>query len=269
MNLTEEAYVVKKAMCYGSLPGKLSDREKAALAKGAGLDAVELHQYGTVAEAEKVAGIARDAGLEIASLMCMTHWGSPLSSTDEEVRLKGVAGVAAALRQAQAIGAEVVLVVPGVVTEDVSYKAAYGISRRSLQELLPVAEETGVIMALENVWNRFLLSPLEMRDFIDSFNSPLVQAYFDVGNILLYGYPHHWIEALGARIKRVHIKDFDMGTGQFVGLLQGSVDFPRVVAALRGVGYDGYLTAEVGPYKQYPEQFVRDTAAQLEQIVKR
>ena len=82
---------MKKAICYDSLPKKLSDREKAALAKEAGLDAVELHQYGTVAEAEKVAGIVREAGLEVASLMCMTHWGSPLSSTDEEVRLKGVA----------------------------------------------------------------------------------------------------------------------------------------------------------------------------------
>ena len=259
---------MKKAICYGSLPSKLSDREKVALAKEAGLDAVELNQYATVAEAEKVAGLAREAGLEIASLMCMTHWGSPLSSTDEEVRTKGVAGVAEALRQAQAVGTEVVLVVPGVVTEDDSYKAAYGISRRSLQELLPVAEETGVIMALENVWNRFLLSPLEMRDFIDSFRSPLVQAYFDVGNILLYGFPHHWVEALGTRIRRVHVKDFDVNTQQFVGLLQGSVDYPRVMAALHGVGYDGYITAELSTYRQYPEQFVRDTAAQLEAIVR-
>jgi hexulose-6-phosphate isomerase len=268
MNLGWEAYVVKKAICYGSLPGKLADREKAALAKEAGLDAVELNQSGSVAEIERLAEVVREAGLEIASLMCTTHWGSPLSSTDEEVRVKGVAGVAAALRQARAAGTDVVLVVPGVVTEDVSYKAAYALARRSLEELLPVAEETGVTMALENVWNRFLLSPLEMRDFIDSFGSPLVQAYFDVGNILLYGYPHHWIEALGKRIKRVHIKDFDAGSRQFVGLLQGSVDYPRVVSALRGVGYDGYLTAELGAYKQYPEQFVRDTAAQLEQIAR-
>jgi hexulose-6-phosphate isomerase len=269
MNLTQEACVVKKAICYGSLPGKLLDREKAALAKEAGLDAVELNQCGTTAEIEKIAGVMREAGLEIASVMCMTHWGSPLSSTDEEVREKGVAGVAEALRQAQAVGTDVVLVVPGVVTEDVSYKAAYGNSRRSLEELLPVAEQTGVIMALENVWNRFLLSPLEMRDFIDSFKSPLVQAYFDVGNIIAYGYPHHWIEALGKRIKRVHIKDFDASTRQFVGLMQGSVDFPRVMSALRGVGYSGYITAEVPAYKQYPEQFVRDTAAQLDQIVQK
>ncbi len=259
---------MKKAICYGSLPNKRSDREKVALAREAGLEAVELHQYPTIAEAERVAGLVQEAGLEIASLMCMTHWGSPLSATDEETRTKGVEGVAEALRQAQAIGTDVVLVVPGVVTEDVSYKAAYGISRRSLEELLPVAEETGVMMALENVWNRFLLSPLEMRDFIDSFGSPLVQAYFDVGNILLYGYPHHWVEALGTRIKRVHVKDFDANTRQFVGLLQGSVDFPRVMAALRGVGYDSYITAELSTYKQYPEQFVYDTAAQLEAIVR-
>jgi len=259
---------VKKALCYGSLPSKLDDRDRAALAREAGFDGVELHQYPTTAEAERVAEIVRAAGLEIASLMCMTHWKLPLSATDEEIRTKAVAGVAEGLRQSRAIGVDVLLVVPGVVTQDVSYKAAFEISRRSLRELVPVAEETGVVMAIENVWNRFLLSPLEMRDFIDGFSSPFVQAYFDVGNILLYGYPHHWIEVLGSRIKRVHIKDFDVNTGHFVGLLQGSVDFPRVMAALRGVGYDGFLTAELSPYRQYPEQFVRDTAAQLEQIIR-
>ncbi len=259
---------MKKALCYSSLPPNLNDEDRAALAREAGFDGVELHQYPTTAEAERVAEIVRTAGLEIASLMCMTHWQLPLSSTDEEVRTKAVAGVAEGLRQSRALGVDTLLVVPGVVTEDVSYKAAFEISRRSLRELLPVAEETGVVMALENVWNRFLLSPLEMRDFIDGFDSTFVQAYFDVGNILLYGYPHHWIEVLGNRIKRVHVKDFDVNTRQFVGLLQGSVDFPRVMAALRGVGYDGFLTAELSPYRQYPEQFVRDTAAQLEQIIR-
>lgn len=258
---------MKKAMCYGSFPTRKSDREKLELAKEAGLDGVELHQYDSIPEAEKVAEIVRDLGLEVHSVMGGTHWKLPLSSTDEQVRCQAVEGIAAGLRQAEAVGAGTLLVVPGVVTEDVSYAAAWEISRHSLEELLPIAEETGVVMALENVWNKFLLSPLETRDFIDQFGSPLVQAYFDVGNILLYGYPHHWIEVLGARIKKVHIKDFDPGTRNFVGLLQGGVDYPRVINALRGVGYDGYLTAELSPYKQFPEQFVLDTGAQLEQLI--
>ncbi len=221
----------------------------------------------SVDEAAEVGKLAADAGVEIAGVMAGTHWQLPLSSTDEETRAKGVEGIKNALAIANAAGTNTVLVVPGVVNEDTSYAAAYDISQKSLRELLPTAEELGVTMLLENVWNKFLLSPLEMRDYIDSFDTPLIQAYFDVGNILLYGYPHQWIEILGKRIKRVHIKDFDTGTRQFVGLLQGDVDYPRVMNALRGVGYDDYLIAELGPYKQYPERFVYDTAAQIEAII--
>ncbi len=162
--------------------------------------------------------------------------------------------------------AETVLVVPGVVNTDVSYDQAYEVSQKSIRELLATAEELDVMMCLENVWNKFLLSPLEMRDFIDSFDSPLVQAYFDVGNILLYGYPEQWIEILGPRIKKVHIKDFNVGTREFVGLLQGDVDYPTVMAAFRSIGYDGYITAELPSYSQFPKQFVYDTAAQMDAI---
>ncbi|HEY3398658.1 MAG TPA: sugar phosphate isomerase/epimerase family protein [Armatimonadota bacterium] len=259
---------MKIAIGYGSLPNRLSVAGRLALAREAGLEGVELVQFPTLDEAQRVGDLAHNAGLEVPSLMCSTHWHFPLSSTDEEIREKGVEGVAQGLRQAQAVGAAVLLVVPGVVTEDVSYKAAYENAGRSLRELLPVAEETGVVMALENVWNRFLLSPLELRTFIDGFESDYVQAYFDTGNVMLTGYPHHWIEVLKKRIRAVHIKDFDAKENRFVGLLQGTVDFPRIMAALHGVGYNGYLTAEVTPYKQFPEQFVRDTAAQLAQIAK-
>ena len=153
------------------------------------------------------------------------------------------------------------------VTEEVSYDTAYEVSQKSISELLPVAEELGITMCLENVWNKFLLSPLEMRDYIDSFNHTAVTAYFDVGNILLYGYPHQWIEILGDRIKKVHIKDFNVGTRQFVGLLQGDVDYRRVMAAFRDIGYDGYLTAELSAYSQFPEQFLYDTAAQMDALL--
>jgi L-ribulose-5-phosphate 3-epimerase len=260
-------YAVKKAMCYGFCP-KLSHAERLALAKEAGLDGVEIFQYETQAETEEIAGAIRDAGLEVASLMAGTHWQFPLSSTDEDVREKGVEGVKQACQMAAWAGTDVVLVVPAVVTEDVHYAAAYELSRKSIKEILPTAEKLGITIALENVWNKFLLSPLEFRDYLDDFGHPLIKAYFDVGNILLYGYPHQWIETLGERIVRIHIKDFDVNSRQFVGLLQGSVDYPRTINALRGVGYDGWLTAELGPYRQYPERFVFDTAAQLEEIIR-
>ena len=254
-------------MCYSSICPKLSHRDRLQLAAEAGLDGVEIGQIDTQAETEEIAELASDAGIEIHSVMGGTHWELPLSSTDEDVREKGVEGIAHALHVARWAGADTVLVVPGVVSEDVSYAAAYELSQKSLDELLPTAEELGIVMAIENVWNKFLLSPLEFRDYIDSFDHQLVQAYFDVGNILLYGYPHQWIDILGERIVRVHVKDFNVGASQFVGLLTGSVDYPRAINALRGAGYDGYLTAELAPYRQFPEQFVYDTARQLDSII--
>ncbi|MGI5819828.1 MAG: sugar phosphate isomerase/epimerase family protein [Armatimonadota bacterium] len=258
---------MKKAMTLGSLPQEMSLQEKFQLAADAGLDGLELTGVGTQAEAEDARAAAEAAGIEIASVMAVSHWKLPLSSTDEAVRVEAVKGIEESLKVADWAGTDTVLVVPGVVDEDNQYHAALDLARKSIKELVPMAEELGVTMALENVWNKFLLSPVEMRDFIDQFESEHVAAYFDVGNILLYGYPVHWIEVLGERIVRVHVKDFNTTTRQFVALLTGDVDYPRVVNALRGVGYDGWLTAELSRYSQYPEGFVCDTARHLQWIV--
>ncbi len=253
-------------MTLGSVAGA-SLKDRFALAAEAGLDGLELTGITTQAEAEDAKAAAEAAGIEIASVMASTHWKLPLSSTDEAVRVEGVKGVEKSLQVAHWADTDVVLVVPGVVDEHTQYHAALELAAKSIRELLPIAEDLGVVMALENVWNKFLLSPVEMRDFIDQFDSPWVKAYFDVGNILLYGYPVHWIEVLAERIVRVHIKDFDVNTRQFVALLTGSVDYPRVMNALRGVGYDGWLTAELAPYSQFKEQFVHDTARHLQWII--
>ena len=264
----KEESLVKKGIVYGCLPGSLPVRERLVLSKEAGLDGIEIHDFPTQKDAEEFAALASEVGLEIHSVMAGSHWELPLSSTDEDVRRRGVEGIKHSLQVAKWAGAPVVLVVPGVVNDDVSYAAAYELSRKSLLELLPTVEELGVTMLLENVWNKFLLSPLEFRDFVDSFESPFVQAYFDVGNILLYGYPHQWIEILGPRIKRVHVKDFDVGSRQFVSLLSGSVDWARVMNALRGIGYNSYLTVEVGPYSQFPEVFIKHIGVAMDAIVR-
>jgi len=258
---------VKKGMCYGSLPPKMSPRDKLRLAKDAGLDGVEIPTFSTQEETEGVRRIAEEVGVEIHSVMGGSHWQLPLSSTDEGVRLKGVEGIRHALHVAKWSGAGVVLVVPGVVTADDSYEAVYDLSRKSLRELLPTAEELGVVIAIENVWNKFLLSPMEMRDYIDGLKHELVKAYFDVGNILIYGFPHHYVETLDRRIAKIHIKDFNVGQRQFVPVLTGDVDFPRFVNALKGIGYHDYLTAELPPYPQFPEQLVYDTSAHLDCII--
>ncbi len=254
-------------MTLGSLPPGTSLEEKFMLAAEAGLDGLELTGVETQSEAEDARAAADAAGIEIASVMAATHWKLPISSTDEAVRVEGVKGVEQSLRVADWAGTDVVLVVPGVVDEHTAYSAALDLATKSIRELIPTAEDLGVTVALENVWNRFLLSPVEMRDFIDQFGTDRVKAYFDVGNILLYGYPVHWIEALEERIVRVHIKDFDVDKRQFVALLTGSIDFPRVINALRGIGYDGWLTAELSRYEQYPTEFVMDTSRHLQWII--
>lgn len=259
---------MKKAIYFGSLPAKLSLKDRFALAKEAGLDGVEIpSDFENQEQVEALAAMAAEAGIKIHSVMCSSHWGLPLSATDEEVRLKGCDGVRHALNVAKWAGADTVLVVPGVVTEDVPYGAAYEVSQKSIAELIPAAEEAGVKMGLENVWNRFLLSPLEMRDYLDYFDHELVCAYFDIGNILLYGYPHQWIEILAERICKIHIKDFNVGKRDFVPLLTGDVDWPRVMNALRGVGYSDYLTAELSQYTLFHKQMVLDTGVHLQKIL--
>ena len=257
---------MKKGICYSSVPGA-TPKEKLELCQEAGLQGVEIPTFETKKQTLEVRAAADELGLEIHSVMGGIHWKCPLSSTDEPTRVQGVEGIKHAVEVAAWAGASAVLVVPGVCTEDDSYAACWDISQKSLREILPTAEKHSVMLLVENVWNKFLLSPLEMRDYIDGFRHELIAAYFDVGNILLYGYPHHWVETLGKRIRKVHIKDFDVNSRQFVSLLTGSVDFPRFIAALRGIGYDDYLTAELAPYRQFPKQLVVDTGKHLQCIV--
>ncbi|MFQ6133650.1 MAG: sugar phosphate isomerase/epimerase family protein, partial [Armatimonadota bacterium] len=129
------------------------------------------------------------------------------------------------------------------------------------------AQEAGVVLCLENVWNKFLLSPIEFRDYVDWFQSDFLQSYFDVGNIVLYGYPQHWIRSLGPTLRKVHVKGFDADKRQFCWLLEGTIDWAAVMAALREVGYDGYVTAELPGYPGFAEQMVRDTSSHLDRIL--
>lgn len=256
---------MKKGICHGSIPGNTLT-EKFALAKEAGFDGVEISTIHDAAQAEKCKQEAEDAGIEIISIMDSLHWRCPLSSNDEETRTKGVDNIRASIRTAQIVGAGAVLVVPGVVNEETTYEDAMQNSARSIRELVPDAEQAGVTLCIENVWNKFLLSPLEMKDFIESIGSDNVQAYFDVGNIVLYGYPDHWIQTLGSLIKRVHVKGFNANKRDFCWLLEGTIDWAAVMTALRGVGYDGYVTAELPTYPTCPEQMVHDTSAHLDRI---
>jgi L-ribulose-5-phosphate 3-epimerase len=239
----------KRAVLISMLPaGPFADRFAAA--KTAGFEAIEMQTLTDAAEVEAAQAASVSTGVAIHSVMNMEHWRSPLSSADPAVVAKSVAGMEASLRNAKAWGAGVVLLVPAVVDPKTSYKDAWTRSQRVIKErLLPLAAELKVIIAVEEVWNRFLLSPLEMARYVDELDSPWAKAYFDVGNVVLYGYPQDWIRTLGPRIVRVHLKDFSMdrgkGTFAWKNIGDGDIDWPAVRQAFADIGYAGYVTTEL------------------------
>ena len=262
---------MKIGINHWSFPPALPLRECFALARQVGCDSIELNLAAegelslnsTEAEAKALAQAAFEAGLGMSSLSTGLYWQFPATSNDPDVRARSVEIMKQQIRVAGWLGADTALLVPGVVTADVSYDVTYDRAREAIMAALPVARERGVGIGVENVWNKFLLSPLEMRDFIDSFGDPLVGAYFDAGNVLAFGYPQHWVRILGHRIRKVHVKDYDQdvpGMGGFRNLLGGTLPWTEVRAALEEIGYDGPVTAEVSTYKTHPELGLRHVA---------
>lgn len=258
------------------------------LAKDAGFDGVEvaLDEKGIISlESTKedilsVKEMARKAGIELYSVASGLYWTYNYTSENEENRKKAIEITKKQLEVASYLGCDTILVVPGAVnvafepdSEVVEYDVAYERALSALKELAPVAEKYKVAIGIENVWNKFLLSPLEMRDIIDKVASPYVGSYFDVGNVLYCGYPEHWIKVLGNRIKKVHFKDYRRSVGSldgFVDLLSGNVDYVAVMDAFCKIGYDGWVTAEmIPPYAQYPETIIYNTSNAMDKILRR
>lgn len=230
----------------------LSIGDKFRLIADLGFDGVELDAPNDLPLDEILA--ARDAtGLAIPGVVNSRHWQVPLTDPDPAVREACVSATIEALGQAKSYGAETVLLVPGIVNETTSYAAAYDRLVEGLDRLLPQADDIGVSIALENVWNDFLLSPLEAAHLIDGFESPRLGWYFDVGNVMRYGRPAHWIEALGHRILRVDIKEYSLKRmnaegprkGFDVPLGEGDIDWAAVNRALAAIGYAGWVSVEV------------------------
>jgi len=240
----------RKAVLISMLPKDVSYAQRFAIARDAGFDAVEMQTIAREDEAAEVREAALKSGLRIHSVMNADHWRFPLSSSDPDVVSRSVAGMDTSLRNAALWGADAVLLVPAVVDATTSYRDAWMRSQQVIRErLLPRARELKVIVAVEEVWNKFLLSPLEFTRYVDELDSPWLKAYFDVGNIVFYGYPQDWIRSLGARIAKVHLKDFhlDRPNGRFAwtNLGDGDIDWREVFRAFDDVGYRGYFTTEV------------------------
>lgn len=244
--------LIKKSLKYGMVTENLSVMDKFKLLKDLGFDGVELDSPNDIDPKEILA--ARDkTGLELPGVVNSAHWKSPLSSADPKVREVCSKAMEKSLYDCKLYGGTTVLLVPGVVNEGTSYKDAYERSQAEIRKLIPVAEKTGIKIALENVWNNFLISPVEAARYVDEINHPLVGWYFDVGNILRYGWPEHWIEALDKRIMKIDIKEFSrkkqqdegLWKGFNVELLEGDCNWPVVNKALAKIGYSGWASAEV------------------------
>jgi L-ribulose-5-phosphate 3-epimerase len=216
------------------------------LLKEAGFDGVELISPNELDRDEVVK--ARDqTGLVIHGVSGSVHWNSPLSSPDPVVVEKGLAAIRQSITDVKAYGGTTVLLVPAVVNPKVSHREAYARSQANIRKVIPDAEAAGIKIAIEEVWNKFLLTAPEFARYVDEFNTPTVGAYFDVGNVVEYGYPQEWIRELGKRILKIHIKEYAKAKRFSYPLGEGKeIDWAAVRSALTEIGYDGWITAEVG-----------------------
>jgi len=250
---TDTRLPIAMAVEYSMLPVTLPILERFQLAKNCGYERIECPTTPDQGDAEAMKAAAEKTGLKIHSVMNSDHWKYPFSSSDPAVVEKSLDGARTSIRNAHLWGAETVLLVPAVVNSKTTYKEAYERSQPAIRKLIPLAEELKVTLGLEEVWNKFLLSPLEFARYIDEFQSPRVRAYFDVGNVVLYGYPQDWIRALGKRIIKLHIKDFsfrrnpktDNSEAAWVALGEGDIDWRAIYEALRDIGYQGTATLEL------------------------
>lgn len=234
----------RKAVKIGMVrvPGTLTDKFK--LLKELGFDGVELDSPGG-ASAEEVAKAKEESGLTVHGVVDSAHWRDTLSAADPAVRAKGTEALKTAITMSKAYGGTSVLLVPGVVKGDVTYQQCWERSIPEIKKVLPVAEEHGIEVLLENVWNNFLTDPKETVRYIEELDSKLVGAYFDVGNAVKFSPPHEWVPILGKHIKKLDIKDYGQARGFGHDLLDGDVDWPKVMAELKKLDFQGWGTAEI------------------------
>lgn len=257
---------IRKGVLISMLPKEMSYTDRMKIARDVGFQSVEGMTIQEPREAEEIKKAADAAGIPIHSVMNMGHWENPLSSDDPAVVEKSLAIMRTSMGNAKLWGASAVLLVPAVVNPKTSYKDAWSRSQTAIKKLIPLAEESKVIIAVEEVWNKFLVSPLEFARYIDEFNSPWIKAYFDVGNIVFYGYPQDWIRTLGKRIVKLHLKDFAFRQGrtEWTELKEGQIDWKAVYDALAEIGYKGDATVEL---RSGDEAYLRGVSKRVDQIL--
>ncbi len=268
MAAAQAAGALKKAVCIGVLPRNMPLVQRFELARKAGFEGVEPNTLETPEEVMQYKEAAQSTGIKIHSIMNSGHWKYPLTDNDPEIVKSCVDGIKTSMQNAHELGADAVLLVPGIVTADVRYIDVYGRSQDQIRKLIPLAQQLGVVIAIENVGNRFLLSPLEFVRYIDEFESPYVKGYFDIGNIVANGYPQDWIRTIGKRLVKVHIKRFEPGADHAkfdpADRRTQGINWPDVRKAIAEVGYSGWITAEV---KTGDEAYLQELSARMDKFL--
>ena len=238
---------IQKGVLESMLPKNMPMMDRFQIGRDVGFECIECHTEEDPKRADEILKASQKTGLRIHSVMNSAHWKFPLSASDSQVVATSMKGMETSLRNAALWGADTVLLVPAVVNPETSYQDAWTRSQTQIKKLIPLAEKLKVVIAVEEVWNKFLLSPIEFAQYVDSFKSPWVKAYFDVGNVVLYGYPQDWIRTLGKRIVKLHLKDFrfEKRQAQFVPLREGEINWKEIHKALSEIGYKGAATVEV------------------------
>ena len=261
-----EKLSIEKGIVFSMLPKQLSYPDRFKMLRDAGFQVTQVSTTPDPREAEAIKKAADAADIRIDSVMNLAHWKYPLSSADPAVVEKSMEGMRTSLHNARLWGSDAVLLVPAVVNAQTGYREAWVRSQRQIRKLIPLAEQLKVVIAIEEVWNKFLLSPLEMARYIDEFKSPWIKSWFDVGNVVFYGYPQDWIRTLGKRIVKLHLKDFKLSKDCFawVNLGDGDIMWPAVRSALQAIGYSGSAICEL---KGGDEAYLRDLSRRVDRLL--
>ncbi len=259
----EKKRPIKKAIMYATIGYRGSVLEKLRAVKAAGFEGVEPMSH---MKQDEVLKALDETGLKAASVCCNTHWAKPLSHPDERVRRESLEGLLQALRDAKRYGATSVLLVPGIVTQSVSYDDCFKRSTAEIRKAVPTAQELGVKIAVENVWNNFITKPEQAKDFLDAIDSPQVGWHFDIGNCLRYGPAEAWIPVLGKRILKLHIKEYSQFKKFDVRLLEGDNHWPAIMKALDAVGYQGWGISEQPGAQAKDDAALKDLSQRMDRV---